>query len=405
MDNKQQLVLLYARHWQEACSVNTMVYSYQSRDFLAETFCGFCHECEMYKLKRCDYLVAHQYSSFEAERWNGLYIYICPLNLVFISTTVSEKKRPIYVIISGPIVMGALEDVINEVSMPMIDKIKNLPQHTPSSVSALSKVQWSMAMYLSGKGAGDSEKLTQTQRAMHNSLYDVSEYLRKETYDVRYPIELEQRLRKMIKNGDKEGARELINKLLGAIYFSSDYNFADIRSRAKELVVLFSRAAIEGGADVRRILGKNGELLAEVDTCRSLDDLSILLTSIFHRFVGYVFDFNQFENVDIMYKATAYIRENLSKRVSLDGLASSVGLSRSYLSALFKNEMGVTFTDYVNSVRVEKSKELLLDDSLSLADIAILVGYSDQSYFTKKFTKLVGMTPGQYRKKRNHLNE
>ena len=146
-------------------------------------------------------------------------------------------------------------------------------------------------------------------------------------------------------------------------------------------------------------------MLAEVDSCQSIDELSVLLTSIFHRFVGYVFDFSQFEHADILYKATAYLRENLAERVSLENLAAYVGLSRGYLSALFKSELGVTFTDYINSIRIDKSKDLLLDASLPLAVIAGLVGYSDQSYFTKKFTQLTGMTPGQYRKKRGHIDE
>jgi len=399
-----QHVLSYARHWQETCSVNTMVYNYQTQDFLQETPCDFCRCCEMFRHKRCDFLVAHRYSSFEAERWNGLYIYNCPLSLAFVSTTVFEKNRAIFAIVAGPLVMGALEDALGEIGGLMADEVLKLPRRAPGSVNALAQVQWSMCMYLSSRMAGDSEIFNHTQSDLHNTLYDVSEKMRQEAQEARYPFELEQRLQLMITHGDKQGARELINQLLGAIYFSSDYRFSNIRSRAKELVVLFSRASILGGADVRRIFGQNGEFLAEIDNCQTLDELSVLLTSIFHRFVGYVFDFSQFEHADILCKAAAYLRENLSGHVSLEDLAAYVGLSRGYLSALFKSELGTTFTDYVNTMRIEKSRELLLDAALSLADIAGYVGYSDQSYFTKKFTQLTGQTPGQYRKKRGHIN-
>ena len=401
-DFLKRQVLSYACYWQDTCLADTMVYSYQARDFLPETPCNFCGKCDVFKHARCDYLVAHRYSSFEAERWNGLYIYNCPLGLAFVSTTVFEKNRAIFAIISGPLVIGALEDALGESSGITAAEALNLPLRTPASVNAASQVQWSMCMFLSGRTADDSEILIHTQSDLHNTLYDVSEKMRQEAQEARYPFELEQRLQLMIIHGDKQGARELINQLLGAIYFSSDYRFSNIRSRAKELVVLFSRASIEGGADVRRIFGQNGELLNEVDNCQTLDELSVLLTSIFHRFVGYVFDFSQFEHADILYKSAAYLRENLAGHVSLEDLAAYVGLSRGYLSALFKSELGTTFTDYVNSMRVEKSKELLLDAALSLADIAGLVGYSDQSYFTKKFTQVTGQTPGQFRKKRGY---
>ena len=404
-DVQKQQVLTYARYWQESCSVNAMVFCYQTQGFLEEAPCGFCQRCEMHRRKRCDYLVAHRYSSYEAERWNGLYIYNCPLSLAFVSTTVFENNRAIFAVISGPLVMGSPEEALAESGGVMADEVLKLPRRAPSSVNAMARVQWSMCMYLSGRAAGDSELLDHTQSDLHNTLYDISEKMRREAQEARYPFELEQRLRLMIVHGDKQGARELINQLLGAIYFSSDYRFTNIKSRAKELIILFSRASIEGGADVRRIFGQNGEFLADIDKCQTLDELSVLLTSIFHRFVGYVFDFSQFEHADIIYKAAAYMRENLAARVSLEDLAAYVGLSRGYLSALFKSELGTTFTDYVNSMRIEKSKELLLSDSLSLADIAGLVGYSDQSYFTKKFTQLTGSTPGQYRKKRGHINE
>ena len=71
----------------------------------------------------------------------------------------------------------------------------------------------------------------------------------------------------------------------------------------------------------------------------------------------------------------------------------------SYLSKIFKEEMDCTFTGYVSRVRIEKSRELLLDGSISIADIAVMVGFEDQSYFTKVFRRTVGVSPGEYRRR------
>ena len=93
----------------------------------------------------------------------------------------------------------------------------------------------------------------------------------------------------------------------------------------------------------------------------------------------------------------------LARELSLEEIARHVYFSRSYLSSLFKNETGSSLFAYINRVRVEKSKVLLLDESISLLDVAALCGFEDQSYFTKVFKKLVGVSPKRYRSSRGQL--
>ncbi|MDR3207238.1 MAG: helix-turn-helix domain-containing protein [Oscillospiraceae bacterium] len=395
-------VLAYAGHWRATCGLAVAIFDYAARDFTSDAPCSFCADCLRHGEGQCDFHMAHRYSCFEAERWNGLYVYYCPMSLAFLSTVVYERGRAAWAVVSGPVVMGAVEDALTEVAGAMTDAVLALPRRTPGAITALSQVQRSMAMYLSERDAATAEQASRAQADMHNTLYDITERMRF-GLEGRYPLDIERRLQRMIVQGDRQGARELINELLGRVYFDSQYDFGAIRERAKELVVLFSRASMDGGADAGQIFGQNRDCLTEIDACRTLDDLSLLLTSIFYRFVGYVFDFSQFAHADILYKVVGYLRENLSEKVTMEELAARVGLSRGYLGMLFKAEMGATFTDYVNAMRVEKSKELLLNPALSLAEIADLVGYSDQSYYTKKFTQLLGVTPGQYRKRRGQI--
>jgi two-component system response regulator YesN len=65
--------------------------------------------------------------------------------------------------------------------------------------------------------------------------------------------------------------------------------------------------------------------------------------------------------------------------------------------------MKCNFNTYVNRIRIERSKQLLLQDTLNLADISNMVGYEDQSYFSKVFKRVVGITPGRYRLSRGNL--
>ena len=95
----------------------------------------------------------------------------------------------------------------------------------------------------------------------------------------------------------------------------------------------------------------------------------------------------------------SYIEKNLNSfDFSIGGIADHYGMSVSNLSHLFKNRTGSTLSDYINTLRMEKIKELLLTSDDSIKDIIIQVGYSDSSNFVRKFREQIGMTPGAYRK-------
>lgn len=91
-----------------------------------------------------------------------------------------------------------------------------------------------------------------------------------------------------------------------------------------------------------------------------------------------------------------YLHDNLSSSISLEQLVKITNLNRSYLIRVFRNAVGITPYTYLNQIRVEKAKQLLRQ-GLSIADVAIMVGMSDQSHLTRHFKRIVGITPGRYR--------
>lgn len=84
--------------------------------------------------------------------------------------------------------------------------------------------------------------------------------------------------------------------------------------------------------------------------------------------------------------------------LTLSGLAEKYNISASRLSVRMKEKLGMPFSKYLTAMRVEKAKELLEDDRLSVEQIAELVGYRDYFYFTKVFKKASGVSPSGYRK-------
>ncbi len=122
------------------------------------------------------------------------------------------------------------------------------------------------------------------------------------------------------------------------------------------------------------------------------------IIKVLERFADCVFTVNNVNNSYIIHKAIAYINDNYMNDITLESASKYVYLSTSYFSRLFKREVGINFIDYLNKVRVEQSKKYLADLKIPLSEVAHMVGFTDQSYYTKVFKKIEGIAPGQFRK-------
>lgn len=94
-----------------------------------------------------------------------------------------------------------------------------------------------------------------------------------------------------------------------------------------------------------------------------------------------------------------YLQRNYLAGVSLEQAATEARMSQSAFCRLFKAETGLTLSAYLNDLRIGKARELLAEHHLSLLEIALASGFSNQCHFIRTFKKLTSMTPGQYRKK------
>jgi Response regulator receiver domain./Bacterial regulatory helix-turn-helix proteins, AraC family. len=98
-------------------------------------------------------------------------------------------------------------------------------------------------------------------------------------------------------------------------------------------------------------------------------------------------------------KAIEFINENYDKDIKLYDVAKMLNISYYYFSKTFKEETKCNFVDYITQVRINKAKEFLLDDSISVKEVCFKVGYNDPNYFSRIFRKETGMTPTEYKSK------
>ena len=136
--------------------------------------------------------------------------------------------------------------------------------------------------------------------------------------------------------------------------------------------------------------------------------------SYLYQLIAYLYESESFLNADNIEENDTYkienvkrvltfIHKNYSQKISLDEMASLVGMNTQYFCRYFKSLMGKTLTEYINEVRIEKAAECLIKTNEKIIDIAICCGYDNIGYFIKRFKEQKNISPSKYRKE--HLKD
>jgi two-component system response regulator YesN len=214
-----------------------------------------------------------------------------------------------------------------------------------------------------------------------------------------YPLESERELLGKVKIGDRTGAKEILNSILGTILFHNPGDLGVLKARLLELLSILSRSAVEGGVDIEIILEKNLAYVNKVMAIGNQEDLCAWISTALDEFIELVYSLQDAKKMTQIRLAINYIDANYDKPVTLADIARACYLSVSRLAHVFKEQMGITLIDYLTSVRIERAKQLLLATEQNCTEICFQVGYNNQSYFTRTFKELVGMTPRHFRVK------
>ncbi len=99
-----------------------------------------------------------------------------------------------------------------------------------------------------------------------------------------------------------------------------------------------------------------------------------------------------------LFRAVRYINERYTSQITLSEIAREAGMSISCFERTFKREMGITFTMYVNRLRISKAIKMLRDNGLSMSDIAFACGFTNQFHFTRMFKRIMKASPRVYKK-------
>lgn len=202
-----------------------------------------------------------------------------------------------------------------------------------------------------------------------------------------------------IESGDIEKVQLLAEQLF--VYYASitDCTLTDVKRHCAQI-----------SSDCRSILNyylnqheetheNSSNMQSIVNTLYSLEDLKKYYLQFFLNVTNMVKSKSVYVDNDLIDQIKIYITRNYHKNLTQEFIASLFYLNRSYLSQLFKKKTGEKFVDFLNDIRIKKSKELLTNTDKKMYSIAKAVGYDNTKYFFRIFKKKTGLTPEQYREK------
>ncbi|MCM1193519.1 MAG: response regulator transcription factor [Butyrivibrio sp.] len=190
-------------------------------------------------------------------------------------------------------------------------------------------------------------------------------------------------------------AAETLNRLQQELCNASD-SIDDIKLFLADLCLSIKEKMSRLYGSVALSFAGNADIIRFINSRYYLYEIILFLTEQFEAMMAAIGNSSRDSVLDDILR---YINHNYADNITLENIATLFGYNSSYLGRIFSKKMGENFNSYVDHVRIEHSKELLLKEDAKVYTIAEKVGYRSPDYFHTKFKKYVGMSPAEYRKR------
>lgn len=232
---------------------------------------------------------------------------------------------------------------------------------------------------------------------------DSSDFLSAKIIEERYA--LEEKLLSAVAGGDTETAMKIFGN-------TQKYRLArrysdSLREMRNGLIVfntLLRKAVEAGGVHPVHIDRISEKFAKEAEKVLTWEESHCLHTEMLRQYCLLVRNYSLTEHSPVIRNVVNYISIHLSEKLTLTQLAEQYFVNPSYLSTLFKKEMGITVSSYINQQRMRLAVRLFNLGNTEIQEVATKCGIDDVSYFRKLFTKNIGMSPSAYVRMLNNSN-
>lgn len=216
----------------------------------------------------------------------------------------------------------------------------------------------------------------------------------------------EQQFLNMFKNGDPdyEKAISYSHNLSSGPNFETESSLRKAKSTSIILLTLCSRASIEGGLSPAISYSLNDHYMQMIEDCTGIAEVTDTCSTFMQDYVTRVRrEKNNFSMSATIKAACEFISIHIKEKISIKQLAEQAGYTEYYFSHKFKNEVGLTVSEYIKHEKIQHAKLLLCGTNLSIQEIAEELSFSSRSYFSQSFKSETGVYPNEYRIQNSHL--
>lgn len=329
------------------------------------------------------------------------YIFMCEAGLINLCSPLVLDKHVYGFLVAGPIAMGTnMEKHIGTLSSKivafevdyarLIPLVKNMNMYKPSEISYLNTLfQNALTSAMGGSSAAPH---VNQQYKEHSEIGEKLITLKKEKINLEYPYESENELANIIKSGNVELCKKGFGKYMEDIIVFEGGNMSLVKLR---LIAFFTRI-MENHYEWQNNFDQFF-YLERINESQTLKEMHQFAISLILTLTESMSQQNYSGGSTVIREVVSYVTTNYKEDITLAKLAEHVHVNSTYLSTLFKQEMGIPFTAYLNNIRLARSEELLRTSYQSITEICLTVGFSSPSYFTKVFKKHYGIGPKEYR--------
>lgn len=210
-----------------------------------------------------------------------------------------------------------------------------------------------------------------------------------------YPKKEEDYFFNCLKNSP-ESIETAINQIVDAICSTNQYTIHSILIYIHQLIGRLSIFLMDEGIVLDSLENYDISLMSGIEGFENINEFRQWMLTLCLKTIESKKNKLQLHNVHYQ-RIVEYLKQNYSRDIDLTSVAEDVGLSYSYVRQVFRNNSNLSITEYINSLRISKSCELLVTTNMNIKDIALQVGYNNLQSFSRFFKNQEGISPREYK--------
>lgn len=325
-------------------------------------------------------------------------------------TSLTYNLKNGYYILVGPMIKervssGTLTNFVRKGNIPFHKKTALQKYYSKCAVADEEKIFYIEKLIELIFNSNDMSNLTEddTKNAGNGSVdfFRQKKEYRQDSF-LHTPYAIEQNISRTISSGDTEKAKRILVEM--NIRPHAKLASTKLRSYKNSMIcscAFMTRAAISGGVSPDDAFTLSDIYINKIENSAEMKDLQDFESNMIEGFTEKVRELKEHSYSPTVLNTIYYIDNHLCEDIKIKQLAEEVYVNPCYLSGLFHKETGITISEWIQRKRIEEASHLVLNGNEDFSEIATFYHFCSQSYFVQCFKKFMGVTPGEYRNRKN----